>query len=126
MVPGTLLVEGRWTPDHQVFNGVSHSYLCGLAYPYAVSGSVGPAGLLTLFGPAPIIDPYSCTVLGYEWTGNSTLVFVRYGGPPAPPPLAEPPPPPLAAPSGFAPAICRIGPQLFRGFNYLGPPPGCL
>ena len=40
---------------------------------------VGDGGLL-LQGPAPIIDPYSCGVLAYEWTGNSTLRFEPYRG----------------------------------------------
>lgn len=74
-VPGTVLVEGRWTAPG-VFSGVSHSYWCGHAYSYAVTGGIEPVtGGLVLQGPAPIIDPYSCAVLWYEWTGNSTLRF---------------------------------------------------
>ena len=82
VVPGTVLVEGRWTAPG-VFSGVSHSYWCGHAYPYAVTGGIElVTGGLVLQGPAPIIDPYSCAVLWYEWTGNSTLRFELYAQPP--------------------------------------------
>jgi hypothetical protein len=72
--PGTALIRGRW--NGPVLNAQAFVYsFCGPT-PYPVSGGIGPGNVLTLTGPAPIVDPYSCGVLGLAWTGNSTLVFV--------------------------------------------------
>ncbi|MGA8990743.1 MAG: hypothetical protein WB500_10260 [Rhodoplanes sp.] len=98
VVPGTLLVQGQWF--NGTFSGVSHSFWCGRAYPYSVKGGIDPTGALMLYGPAPIIDPYSCGVLGYEWTGNSTLRFEPFAGPRrAPTPVPSVPPIPNGDPA---------------------------
>jgi hypothetical protein len=75
--PGTVLIRGQWAGP--VFNAMAVVYAgpCG-AIPYPVSGTALPNGVLTLIGPAPVIDPYSCAVLTLAWTGNSTLIFVPY------------------------------------------------
>lgn len=73
--PGTVLIRGRWIGPVLNATAVVYAGQCG-AVPYPVSGTALPNGVLTLIGPAPIIDPYSCAVLGMAWTGNSTLVFV--------------------------------------------------
>ena len=53
VVSGTILVEGRWTAP-SIFSGVSHSYWCGLAYPYAVTGGIEPTtGRLILRAQRP-------------------------------------------------------------------------
>lgn len=73
--PGTVLIRGQWSGPLLNAMAVVYAGQCG-AIPYPVSGTALPNGVLTLIGPAPIIDPYSCAVLGMAWTGNSTLVFV--------------------------------------------------
>lgn len=73
--PGTVLLRGRWSGPVLNAMAVVYAGQCG-AIPYPVSGTELPNGVLTLIGPAPIVDPYSCAVLGMAMTGNSTLVFV--------------------------------------------------
>ncbi len=76
VAPGTLLLDGQW--DHGTLYATARAFtqFCPFPFPYPVSGSVSPQGVLTVVGPAPLIDPYSCTVIGMVWSSNSTLVFV--------------------------------------------------
>ena len=79
--PGTVLIRGQWIGDR--LEATAHVFSAGCGpIPYAVAGGVDPNGVLTLGGPAPIVDSYSCFVLGLAWTGNSTLVFVPASPPP--------------------------------------------
>ena len=73
--PGTVLIRGHWAGPVLNATAVVYAGQCG-AIPYPVSGAALPNGVLTLVGPAPIVDPYSCGVLGMALTGNSSLVFV--------------------------------------------------
>jgi hypothetical protein len=75
IVPGTLLIAGRWrgpifSADARVFDPQ-----CG-AVLYRVEGSADPAGVLILEGPAPVVWAGSCVIAEYIWTHNSRLVFV--------------------------------------------------
>ena len=79
--PGTVLIRGQWLGDR--LEAAAHVFTAGCGpIPYAVAGGADANGVLTLTGPAPIVDPYSCFVLGLAWTGNSTLVFVPASPPP--------------------------------------------
>jgi hypothetical protein len=67
VLPGTLLVEGRWVgPPPQMFIGTAFvfSSLCG-PIPYPVRGTVDQSQSLMLFGGAPIFDT-TCRILGYS------------------------------------------------------------
>lgn len=75
--PGTVLIRGQWSGPVLNATAVVYAGPCG-AIPYPVSGTALPNGVLTLVGPAPIVDPYSCAVLATAWTDNSTLIFVPF------------------------------------------------
>jgi hypothetical protein len=67
VLPGTLLVEGRWVgPPPQMFVGTAFvfSSLCG-PIPYPVRGTVDQSQALMLFGAAPQFDT-ACRILGYS------------------------------------------------------------
>lgn len=76
--PGMWLVRGRWTP-RGLFVGTAFvfSAACGRS-PYRVEGRTEGL-LLVLRGPSPIIA-WDCSVSGYAWTPNSTLVFRQVRG----------------------------------------------
>jgi hypothetical protein len=86
--PGSVLIRGQWFGDR--LEAIAHVFAAGCGpIPYAVTGGADPNnGVLTLVGPAPIVDPYSCFMLGFAPTVNSTLVFVP-ASPPPPPPVAR-------------------------------------
>ncbi len=93
--PGTILVQGRWGgPPPGIMTGTAFVFsgICPPT-PYRVEGSIAPDGSLVLTGPAPVVDPSSCGVLGLVPPENSVLVFQQLGAPP-PPPMAYLPPPP--------------------------------
>ena len=73
--PGTALVRGHWRGPWLEATAVVFSANCG-PVPYAVRGAPDPAGVLVLSGPAPIVDPWRCSVLGMAWTLNANLVFM--------------------------------------------------
>jgi hypothetical protein len=70
--PGTLLFEGAW--QGPVLVGTAYVFGCG-PIPYTVSGGPDANDVLVLRGLAPVvaISPF-CGVIGWEWTGNSTLL----------------------------------------------------
>jgi len=72
--PGTLLLRGQWNGPVLTADAFVFSWQCGPT-PYSVSGGVDASNTLVLQGLAPILDPYSCGVLGVAPTYNSTLVF---------------------------------------------------
>ena len=74
--PGELLLAGQW--DHGTLNATAFVFTqwCPHSFPYPVTGSMNQQGILTVVGQAPVIDAYSCTVIGQTWSANSTLVFV--------------------------------------------------
>jgi hypothetical protein len=88
--PGTLLFEGAW--QGPVLVGTAYVFGCG-PIPYTVSGGPDANDVLVLRGLAPVvaISPF-CGVIGWEWTGNSTLVFDPQR-PPLPRQAAVPPAP---------------------------------
>jgi hypothetical protein len=92
------LVEAYWAnKDKGAVNGTAYVFgPCG-AIPYRVAGSF-VNGVLTLNGPAPVVDWRICRILGYELNEHSHLVFwpspaEQKLGPmvPAAPPPAEAP-----------------------------------
>jgi len=103
--PGTILVQGRWGgPPPGTLTGTAFVFsgICPPT-PYRVEGSMAPDGSLVLTGPAPVVDPYSCGVLGLVPSENSVLVFQQLGPPPPPMAYLPPPPPPRYYPrSGIA------------------------
>jgi hypothetical protein len=75
--PGTVLLRGQWQPNG-VLNGTAFVFPpwpCP-PVPYPVSGSMNRQNVLTVVGPAPLIDPFACAIIGQVWSNNSTLVFV--------------------------------------------------
>jgi hypothetical protein len=73
--PGSVLLRGQWLGSQLSATAYIYTHRCG-PIPYSVIGSVNTAGVLTLSGPAPVIDPYLCVVHGLTWNSdNSTLVF---------------------------------------------------
>jgi hypothetical protein len=74
--PGTLLIEGRWEGKTLKATAFAFPPFPCPPVPYVVRGGVGEGNVLTLVGPAPLIDPYACAVVGMVWSNNSTLVFV--------------------------------------------------
>jgi hypothetical protein len=88
--PGTLLFEGAW--NGPVLVGTAYVFGCG-PIPYKVSGAPDANGVLVLRGLAPVVAIWPfCGVIGWEWTGNSTLVFDPQT-PPLPRQAAVPPAP---------------------------------
>lgn len=89
VVPGQLLVRGRWieAPGQRpgaplVFAAISHSFPPGCPpVPYKVTGTTPDKWTMILTGPAPVVDPYGCVIVDWIWSKNSTLVFnfVRSG-----------------------------------------------
>lgn len=73
--PGTLLINGRWANGALYATAFVFPPGCPPA-PYPVKGVATPDGVLTLIGPAPLVDPYLCAILGVVWSANSTLVFL--------------------------------------------------
>jgi hypothetical protein len=75
--PGTILLQGRWSgPPPGLLTGTAFVFtgICPPT-PYRVEGSMAPDGSLVLTGPAPVVDPYSCTVVGLVPSANSVMVF---------------------------------------------------
>ena len=83
VVPGTVLVRGRWIKGpsgEPIMAAISHSFPPGCPpFPYKVTGTTPDAGTLVLTGPAPVIDPYGCVFVEWIWSQNSTLVFKFLG-----------------------------------------------
>lgn len=71
ILPGTFLIRGKWNGPTLEATAFIFTFNCG-QQPYPVRGSMAPNGVLTLIGPAPIIDP-TCIYIG---SAPSTLVFV--------------------------------------------------
>jgi hypothetical protein len=75
-----LLVKARYL-DPVLIEAVAFTFfrVCPTPLDYVVRGSVDPAGVLVLVGPAPIITPW-CVILGLDWTEDSELRFVPTAG----------------------------------------------
>jgi hypothetical protein len=79
--PGTLLFRGRRIGNWM--EGTAYTFSAGCApAAYWVEGSIYSDTDVTLQGPTPIQDPYSCAVIGYSWySPNTVLRFVYMGRP---------------------------------------------
>ena len=80
--PGTILLQGRWSgPPPGLLTGTAFVFtgICPPT-PYRVEGSTAPDGSLVMTGPAPVVDPYSCVVVGLVPSANSVLVFQQLDG----------------------------------------------
>jgi hypothetical protein len=82
VMPGTLLLNGRWSRDELSATAFVFSR-CG-PIPYEVRGGADPTGMLTLQGLAPVVNPDTCMVFGQAWTMNSVLMFLPIRGGPLP------------------------------------------
>jgi hypothetical protein len=71
--PGTILLRGQWVGPVLNAEARVFSAFCG-PLPYPVRGGEQGA-VLVLNGVAPIVDPYSCVLIGGAITDNSTLIF---------------------------------------------------
>src|SRR5271165_2780408 len=80
--PGSLLFVGLWTEQGLV--GLAHVYAAGCPpFPYPVSGGYVYGGVIVMHGAAPVVDPYTCTVLWYTWdsaNAHPSYRLVRAGG----------------------------------------------
>jgi hypothetical protein len=80
--PGSLLFAGQWTDQGLV--GVDHVYAAGCPpFPYRVSGGYVSRGVIVMHGAAPVVDPYTCTVLWYTWesaNAHPSYSLIRVGG----------------------------------------------
>lgn len=73
VAPGTLLVSGWW--QGRQLNAIANVFTACGPVRYPVTGGIDRGGVLTLAGPAPIVDPW-CNVVGTAWTDNSVLIFM--------------------------------------------------
>jgi hypothetical protein len=74
--PGAVLLVGQWRGDRLQATVYGSNARCQAFFQYSVAGSVNADGVLTLIGPAPLIDNNSCQVIGWQWDAASTLAFV--------------------------------------------------
>lgn len=83
VVPGDVVLRGQWQPDGWM-NGTAYVFPprpCP-AIPYEVRGTANPdlRGQLVMKGAAPVVDPYTCHVVGHTtYSANATLVFMVQG-----------------------------------------------
>jgi len=72
--------------DDQHHDGecLAHVYAAGCPpFPYPVSGGYVSRGVILMHGAAPVVDPYTCTVLWYTWdsaNAHPSYSLVRAGG----------------------------------------------
>lgn len=79
VVPGTVLLRGRWTgPNDFVGAATVFDPQCGAILYEVRGGDIG--GELVLRGPAPLVAPYPACVVGYGNTNNSVLIFTPMKG----------------------------------------------
>ena len=81
--PGTILLRGTWDFKQRTIEAtaVVFTFACG-AVPYGVGGTINSAGVLTLVGAAPVIDPWHCITVGWTWaSANASLVFIPWRQP---------------------------------------------
>ena len=101
--PGAPRFQGRIVNGNSVIgNAFAYTKFCfGKPFPYHVSGVIHD-GIIDLHGPAAVVDPRSCTIVGLRANSdNAHVVFAELGPPPprpAPPPAVVPPPAPPLAP----------------------------
>jgi hypothetical protein len=84
--PGLLAIGVE--PDTLIFHGWRIGYrLVGTAYvfssncpatPYHVEGTIYSETDVTLEGAVPVVDPYTCAVLGYTWENYNSALRFRY------------------------------------------------
>lgn len=87
--PDTLLFQGRRIGNTLVGTAYVFSENCPPT-PYPVEGIMYSETDVTLGGAAPVVDPGSCTVLGYTWDNyNASLRFHYVMTPPRPPFVAR-------------------------------------
>lgn len=71
--PGTVRFQGQRIGDEIVGTAFVYSVICPPT-PYPVRGVVYNESI-ELRGAAPLLDPDTCAVLAYIWSGNARLVF---------------------------------------------------
>ena len=75
--PGSPRFEGQQNGNQLFGNAFVYTKYCpGARFPYQVSGIVHSEGVIELYGPAAVVDPYSCSVVGYAAdSDNAHIVF---------------------------------------------------
>lgn len=73
----------------------------GMRFPYEVQGTI-INGVIELHGPAAVVDPYSCSIVGYRPDSDNAHIIITLVRPELPPPAivvpSVTPPPPTIAP----------------------------
>jgi hypothetical protein len=94
--PGAPRFEGRDIGGGRIVGTayVYTKYCFGIPFPYHVEG-VAYNGTIELFGPAAVVDPYSCTIVGYRPDSDNAHIVFRAVRPevvviPAPIPVPVP------------------------------------
>ena len=104
--PGAPRFRGRIVNGNSVSgDAFAYTKFCfGKPFPYHVSGMIHD-GIIDLYGPAAVVDPHSCTIVGLRANSdNAHVVFAELA--PPPPPASQPAPPPvIQAPPAQTPPI---------------------
>ena len=98
--PGSPRFEGEQIGNQITGNAFVYTKYCpGLRFPYAVSGVVHNDSAIELFGPAAVVDPNSCSIVGYRPDSDNAHIVFRLVHPDVviaqPPPVVVQPPPPV-------------------------------
>lgn len=76
--PGAPRFEGRRIGNQIVGNAFVHTKYCpGRSFPYHVSGIVYDEAVINLYGPAAVVDPNSCSIVGYAPNSDNARVVFR-------------------------------------------------
>lgn len=93
--PGAPRFEGQRIGNQIVGNAFVYTKYCpGLSFPYPVGGIVYDEGVIELFGPAAVVDPFTCSIVGYRPNSDNAHIVFRLVQPVV---AALPPPPPPVA-----------------------------
>ena len=88
--PGAPRFRGRIVNGNSVSgDAFAYTKFCfGKPFPYHVSGMIHD-GIIDLYGPAAVVDPHSCTIVGLRANSdNAHVVFAELAPPPPPAPAA--------------------------------------
>jgi flagellar biosynthesis GTPase FlhF len=88
--PGAPRFQGRIVNGNYVIgNAFVYTKFCfGKSFPYHVSGVIHD-GIIDLHGPAAVVDPHSCTIVGLRADSDNAHVVFAELAPPPPPPAPE-------------------------------------
>ena len=119
--PGAPRFEGQRIGNRIVGNAFVHTKYCpGRSFPYRVSGVVYNQAVIDVYGPAAVVDPNSCSIVGYAPNSDNARVVFRLIQPDAAIVVPPPPNPPIAIP---VPVPVPSGPVINNNNNIVVPPP---